>query len=82
MSWVETKDGKIFDVYAVTDNLFIGREVIMTEPKLIYGIETTLSPEEIVDPKGIEDDLATIFDRMDEEIEEFMNQIDFKRETV
>ena len=54
----------------------------MTEPKLIYGIETALSPEEIVDPKGIEDDLATIFDRMDEEIEEFMNQIDFKRETV
>ena len=73
--WVETKDGKIVDVYTETETFAAGREVLMNEPKLKYGEEIVIDKKDIKEIEGTEDDLATIFKRMDEEVEEFMGQI-------
>ena len=71
--WVETKDGKIVEVDCISKNFVCGREINTSEVKLKYGDTVVLKPEDIIedDSEEIEDDLAIIFQDLDNLINNF-----------
>lgn len=72
--WVETKDGKIIQVEEMTDDSVIGRLIDESDFKLRYGERIIISRDELLDD-GTEDDLAVIFKNMDEDVNNFFDNV-------
>ena len=73
-NWAETKDGRIIEVEEMTDDSIIGRLIDESGFKLRYGGRVIISRDELVDD-GTEDDLAIIFKNMDQEVNNFFDNV-------
>lgn len=73
-NWVETKDGQIIEVEEMTDDSVIGRLINESGFKLRYGERVIISRDNLVDD-GTEDDLAIIFKNMDQEVNNFFDNV-------
>lgn len=73
-NWVETKDGRVIEVEEMTDDSVIGRLIDESGFKLRYGESVIVSRENLVDD-GTEDDLAIIFKNMDQEVNNFFDNV-------
>ena len=74
--WIETKEGTLVEVHAETESFYVGTEILLTKPKLIYGDGIVVPKED----EETEDDVSTIFKNMEdltndffEKAEEFIN---------
>ena len=72
-TWVETWDGTIIEVEEVHEDYYLGRKIDENDFKLRYGEKIKVKPEDIKDD-GTEDDLASIFDKMDDTVNEFFDK--------
>lgn len=72
--WVETKDGRIIQVEEMTDDSVIGILIDKSGFKLRYGERVIISRDKLVDD-GTEDDLAVIFKNMDEDVNNFFDNV-------
>lgn len=73
-NWVETKDGRVIEVEEMTDDSVIGRLIDESGFKLRYGERVIISRDKLVDD-GTEDDLAIIFKNMDQEVNNFFDNV-------
>lgn len=73
-NWVETKDGRVIEVEEMTDDSVIGRLIDESGFKLRYGERVIVSRDKLVDD-GTEDDLAIIFKNMDQEVNNFFDNV-------
>lgn len=73
-NWVETKDGRVIEVEEMTDDSVIGRLIDESGFKLRYGERVIVSRGNLVDD-GTEDDLAIIFKNMDQEVNNFFDNV-------
>ena len=73
-NWAETKDGQIIEVEEMTDDSVIGRLIDESGFKLRYGERVIVSRDKLVDD-GTEDDLAIIFKNMDQEVNNFFDNV-------
>ena len=72
--WVETKEGRIIQVEEMTDDSVIGRLIDESDFKLRYGERIIICRDELLDD-GTEDDLAVIFKNMDEDVNNFFDNV-------
>lgn len=73
-NWVETKDGRVIEVEEMTDDSVIGRLIDESGFKLRYGERVIVSRDKLVDD-GTEDDLAIIFKNMDQDVNNFFDNV-------
>lgn len=73
-NWVETKDGRVIEVEEMTDDSIIGRLIDESGFKLRYGERVIINRDELMDD-GTEDDLAIIFKNMDQEVNNFFDNV-------
>lgn len=73
-NWVETKDGRVIEVEEMTDDSVIGRLIDESGFKLRYGERVIVSRDDLVDD-GIEDNLAIIFKNMDQDVNNFFDNV-------
>ena len=73
-NWVETKDGRVIEVEEMTDDSVIGRLIDESGFKLRYGERVSVSRDDLVDD-GTEDNLAIIFKNMDQDVNNFFDNV-------
>ena len=73
-NWVETKDERVIEVEEMTDDSIIGRLIDESGFKLRYGERVIVSRDNLVDD-GTEDDLAIIFKNMDQDVNNFFDNV-------
>ena len=70
MKWIETKEGKLVEVHAETESFYVGIEILLTKPKLIYGDGIVVPKED----EETEDDVSTIFKNMEDLTNDFFEK--------